>query len=177
MIPQPDIEWQEPSLFRTFQGESDANKVRPWIRLLVFAGAVGGCLLAWYFAKENSPEKHAPLSVMLALGVGIGGFIAFIVPKLRANSPYRVGFYERGVSRASKTDIRHWKYEDIDAWAVTVHEHQNQTLRVLNLHLKNGKLIAAGMADRIEVEAIAALFAKHNVKLSPKQAMKPESRD
>jgi hypothetical protein len=127
---------------------------------------VGGCLLAWYFAKENSPENHAPLPVMLTLGVCIGGFIAFVVPMLRAKSPYRVGFYERGVSRANKTDIRHWKYEDIAAWAVTLHQHPNQTLRVLNLHLKDGNVVAAGIADGIQTEVIAALFTKHGIKCS-----------
>jgi hypothetical protein len=164
MIPRPAIEWQEPCLFKIVKGASDAESVRPSIRIFVFVGSVAGCLLAWYFAKENSPDKHASFPVMLTLGVCVGGFITFVVPMLRAMYPYRVGFYERDVSRANKTNMRHWKYEDIAAWAVTLHQHQNQTLKVLNLHLKDGKVVAAGIADGIQTEVIAALFTKHGVK-------------
>jgi hypothetical protein len=100
---------------------------------------------------------------MLTLGVCIGVFIAFVVPMLRAKSPYRVAFYERGVSRANRTNIRHWKYEDIAEWTVTLYQHENQTVRILNLHLKDGKFVAAGIADGIPTEVIGAVFTNHGV--------------
>ena len=176
MLPQPSIEWQEPSAFKTFKGGSDGNKVRPSIRIFVVAGSVGGCLLAWYFGRENSPDKHASLPAMLTLGLGVGVFIAFVVPMLRARSPYRIGFYDRGVSRANTTDIRHWKYEDIATWTVTLQQQHNHTLKVLTLHLKDGKVVAAGIADGIQTEAIAALFTRHGVKCSsgPANALLPQ---
>ncbi|MGZ4972335.1 MAG: hypothetical protein ACXWDN_06205, partial [Limisphaerales bacterium] len=64
MIPKPTIEWQEPPLFKSFQGKSATNSVRLSIRIFVLVAVMGGCCLAWYFGKENSPDKHASLPAM-----------------------------------------------------------------------------------------------------------------
>jgi len=166
MIPQPSIEWQEPSLFKSFQGKSAAESVRASIRIFAFVAPVGGCLFLWYLGKEHPGEEHASLLEMLTIGIAVGAFVAFAMPWLRANSPYRIGFYEKGFSRANRTNIHFWKYEDIAKATVSLQEHQNQPLKILTVYLKDGNTASAGIADVIQTDTIIELFRKHGINCS-----------
>ena len=166
MIPKARLEWQEPALFKSFQGKPAGNAVRLSIQVFVVVAAMGGCFLYWDLAGGNSAENHVALPAMLTVGAAIGGLVAFGMPVMRAKSPYQVGLFEKGISRANRNDIRFWKYENIASAAVAYHQHQTYTLRVLTLYLKDGSEVTAGIADGVSTDAIVALFAGQGINCS-----------
>ncbi|MDD4060234.1 MAG: hypothetical protein PHW08_05980 [Kiritimatiellae bacterium] len=162
LIPKAILKWKEPKLIRKVKNEMEQRAQSPWFKPGVVVVWAGLLMLNWWVGKQDPTKAPPSLPYALALAMGGGVFVAYVVPWVYRLCPAYVQVFDHGIARSCGDSGAVWKFKDIDRCEIASVGTGITTQSVLVIHTLNNKRIILGLPPEM-VPQLTSVLAQMNV--------------
>lgn len=159
VFPDMRLRWKEPREYVRLRDASETRGSKWWRPLPWVLLVAGTTLLFWYQATLNPGKDPPSFEVAVLLGLGLGVFLCYGVPRFNRWAPSEIKLFDTGCLRLRGQGHAMTKWEDVTGYDFgCVGEHP-----VLELHLVGGVLLL-GIGNGPEIAKLVECLEQLEVK-------------
>ncbi len=163
--PKTLLKWREPKRIRRAKDRVEERARRPWQRplaVLAFALVIGLIIVGSALLEGKFNPKPSGYLIGLAVLLGLGVFLVYVVPVLVGLVPAEVRIHEKGVARQVGNTGTDWPFEKIEGFQITSTAAGGEQLLVLSLRLQDGEA-QLGIAPDVKTDQVRQLLVEHGI--------------